>query len=193
MLGRLHDETWGHHADAEADRLVILQHPSTARYCDYLADLYGLEAPIESAYALTPGMSSLVDLRARSRAGLLAADLLDLGETPARIAQLPMYEAVTRFDGLPEALGWMYALERSAQHRSFLLHRLMRLLPGALTRANRYLASCETAWDQLGDEIDRVAISRPIRDRIIAAAHEAFEAQRAWFHRADQTLVEDAS
>lgn len=193
MLGRLHEETWCHHGDAEADRLVILEHPTQARYCDYLGELYGFEAPIESAYALTRGLTALFDLRRRTRAGLLAADLLDLGVTPSRLALLPMYAAVTRFEGIPEALGWMYALERSARNRSFLYRRLLRLLPVELSCANRYLSSSDTAWDELGDAIDHFATSRPVRDRIIAAAHQAFEAQHAWFHRDDQTLVEDAS
>src|SRR5438093_1431948 len=83
-------ETRPHHAIADAGWLGLLERTMRRRdYVDQLLATYGFEAPLEAALAYTPHLRSVIDLRARSRAGLLAQDLLALGFSAAGLATVP--------------------------------------------------------------------------------------------------------
>ncbi|HEU0037013.1 MAG TPA: biliverdin-producing heme oxygenase [Kofleriaceae bacterium] len=183
MLERLERETQAHHADAEADWLAILDDPSHEQYVRFLELLYGFEAPLEAAFALTRGLPMWIDVRARARSGLLAADLLALGHTAARLARLPLCCAIAPFDTIHEALGWIYVLDRSSLNLPYLHARLRERLPSQISNAGRYLASADAQsghWAELGAVLDRIAVSPHASDRIVTAAHAAFERQHEW-------------
>src|SRR5205823_8656937 len=58
MLDFLVQQTARFHAGADADRLSILEKPTSARYAAYLARIRGFEATVEAAIATTPGIDT---------------------------------------------------------------------------------------------------------------------------------------
>src|SRR5690348_2296810 len=108
MLDRLDRETRAHHPDADSPWVSLLSTGLTrARYIDHLVAVYGFEAPLEAALALTPRARPVWQLRRRSRAGRLVQDLLALGLTPSHIARLPQCASFALFRDACEALGWV--------------------------------------------------------------------------------------
>lgn len=185
MIERLNEETRVHHAEADADLDVLFHRDSSAtHYMLYLMRLYGFEAPLESALMTTPTLDLMVNLRERSRASLIAQDLLALGLRPASVAELPMCLTIPTFRGSAEALGWMYVSERATLAHSVVRHHLVTRLPLEMQKASNYLQSyagaAGTLWRKFGVTLDNVARHPAIADRVVAAANEAFRAQRRW-------------
>jgi heme oxygenase len=191
MLARLAIETFAHHASADADRLWLLDQPAiTAHgYRRLLRRIYGFEAPLEAALALTPGLD-LGLLRPRLKTARLAGDLLTLGMSERELAEIPRV-AIAPFRAVPQALGWMYVVERQTLLHGLLYRRLATANRGELAGAGSYLAhhgaTPGARFRELGTAIDRVASVVGTPDRIVAAAHAGFRAQRRWFR-----LTQDA-
>jgi heme oxygenase (biliverdin-IX-beta and delta-forming) len=184
ILARLNDATYAHQRSADAPWLTLLV-PNVSRhdYAHRLAVTYGFEAPIESALSYTKGLDALVQFRARSRAGLLAQDLLALGHSPADVTALPQCSSITAFDDLPEALGWAYVVERTGAHHELILRYLIQRLPITRT-ASSYLAASTGAatmrWHALGQVLDRLATTRGLVDRVLMAAERGYRRLREW-------------
>src|SRR5678815_3980647 len=114
MLARLDAETRAYHVSADGLWRDLMEGSSTpATYMHHLVRVYGFEAPLEAALAYTPGLASVIDVRGRVRSGLTVRDLLALGISAARIAELPQC-MLAPFATVAEALGWMYVSERSS-------------------------------------------------------------------------------
>jgi heme oxygenase len=183
MLMRLNMETRHEHSRADAPWLDLLGIDVTrGRYLDALAAIYGFEAPIEAALALTPRIAALLQLRHRARSGLIVQDLLALGLSPSKIARLPQF-SLAPFRDPAEALGWMYVVERAT-----LLHdAVRRYLEGRLpaTAAFGYLSAYEgvagARWHELGRVIDEVGRLPTAPEHILGATRRAFACQREWF------------
>src|SRR5436305_14446530 len=106
-----------HHACADAPWHALTRgHPSEREYRDHLVLVYGFEAPLEAALAMTPRVSLVIDLRERARASWIVQDLLSLGLRPAKLARMPHCHGIVPFRDVPEALGWLYVVERSTRH-----------------------------------------------------------------------------
>jgi len=184
MLLKLKRETAAHHSAADTDRLALVGAAvDTARYAGYLARIYGFEAPLESAIALTRGIADVVDVRARTAVRLLKADLMALGVVDA--SRLPRCPSIFPFRDVPEALGWMYATTRNTLLHGVVEHHLRTRIPDALKAAGGYLA-IPTRWlrvrsQELAAALDHVATSAAVADRIVASARDAFHAQHAWY------------
>jgi heme oxygenase len=153
---------------------------SQAEYVNCLGRIYGFEAPIESSFAMTEGLSAIVDLRSRRRTRLLRADLCSLGANPDELAAM---SSPTQFSTYG-ALGWMYVVDRSALlHRA--LQRHVALLPGDLARATSYLTNGGRGVGARLEDLDLVlaeVIQTPERaDQVIEGARQAFAAERSWF------------
>lgn len=183
MVMRLNTETRHEHSRADAPWLDLMGIDVTrGRYLDALAAIYGFEAPIEAALALTPRVAALLQLRHRARSGLIVQDLLALGLSPSKIARLPQC-SLAPFHDPAEALGWMYVVERAT-----LLHdAVRRYLEGKLpaTAAFGYLSAYEgvagSRWHELGRVIDEVALLPTAPEHILTATRRAFVCQREWF------------
>src|SRR5262245_27053134 len=114
MLMQLNIETRVHHSAIDSTWLDVMSpHLAATHYTRLLARAYGFEAPLEAALAYTRGLGTLIDLRERARAGLLAQDLLALGLSPAQVTDLPQCTELAPFRSAFEALGWMYVAERA--------------------------------------------------------------------------------
>ena len=110
---RLNLETRSFHSAADEGWLALLSRDVTrSDYLRQLVTVYGFEGPLEAAFAYTPNLKLFVDLRQRSRAGLIAKDLLALGLRANAIATIPQC-LLAPFSGPVEALGWMYVAERA--------------------------------------------------------------------------------
>ena len=187
MLARLNRETETCHRIADRDRMAMLSAPPTVEsYLGYLVRIYGFEAPVESAFAMTHGLDEWIDLQARMQSKLLRADLAALGVTePTR---LPRCTNVFPFRHVAAALGWMYAVDRNMLFHGIIAGHLRRRLPGELEIAGAYLAmqerSAGTRWRELGAALDRAARTPAIADHIVQSASLAFRCQHAWYQLA---------
>lgn len=186
--------TRGHHAAADAPWLDLMVPDVTQRrYLKQLVRVYGFEAPIEAALRYTPGVSGLLDLRAYNRSGLLVQDLLRLGMSAARLADLP--QRFTTFTSPVDALGWMYVIERATLLHGGVRRYVVQRIPD-LADATNYLAAYdgETAarWNELGNALDVVADTPRATHQLMRAADQAFVALCDWF-RADESIETAAS
>jgi heme oxygenase len=182
-LIQLNIATRDHHAVADAPWLDLLA-PTVNRddYVRLLIKVYGFEAALEAACHYTPGLTTLVDLRARTRAGLLVQDLMRLGLSAARIAVLP--QRFMAFSSAAEALGWMYVAERST-----LLHGTVRRflaqhisdVPGASSYLSAGGGVAAERWSALGNALDAASQMPWGKRQVLHAAHQGFLAQREWF------------
>lgn len=156
---------------------------------DYLAVLvrtFGFVSPLESACKYTPGLERLVDMRRLTRAGLLAQDLLSLGVSPQALARAPQCFAITTFADVPEALGWLYVVERMAHVQRGIRDHLLSHVRG-LEHACAYLAELERArghWEGFARTLDRLSARMDVTDRIISAASAGFVCAKTWADRA---------
>lgn len=193
MIDRLDEETSVFHAEADRDVDTLFRpHVTVDDYRDYLIRIYGFEAPLEAALALSSSLDMMLDLRGRARAGFIAQDLLRLGLRPNAVTDLPLCIAVPQFRGNAEALGWMYVVERAALAHAIIRRHLMTCLEEAMVVASSYLQSAGgllgTRWRQFGATLDDIAQHPAVADRIVASANDAFRCQRRWMMQ-DHRLV----
>jgi heme oxygenase len=184
VLARLEHATRPRHGVADQPRLALVTPSVTVdAYRGFLMRIYGFEAPVESAIAMTPGLDALLDLRTRTSMRLLRSDLLAIGV--ADPAQLPRCTSVFPFNSAANALGWVYVVERNAMLHGILLRHFEQRLPGPLRKAGAYLAGNERAvgsrMRELGHALDGVARTHEVVDRIVVAAQAAFRCQQHWF------------
>lgn len=189
LLTRLNLDTRQYHADVDDAWLALLSPAvGVADYTGVLVRSYGLIAPFESACKYTPGLSLFVDFRYFLRAGLIAQDLLALGLTPHQVANLVTCPRVTMFQSVPEALGWLYVVERSTLLHDGVRRHLLKHMP-QLANACAYLSAYEAHvgdhWAAFGRVLDKAASTDPaIEERIVSAAIGAFEICRDWLRSA---------
>ena len=184
MLWRLQRETEPFHASAAADRLSVMSSvPPPENYVAYLARIYGFEAPVEKAIAMTLCAEPWFDARGRNQIKLLRADLMVLGIVDP--GSLPRCGGVVPFGSAATALGWMYVVERNALVHGLIERHLRSQLLDRFKLPGSYLApqprSSGTRWRELGEALDRVASDPGEGDAIIRAARIAFRCQHGWF------------
>lgn len=182
-LIQLNLSTREYHLAADAPWLdLLVPTVSRRRYIEHLIKVYGFEAPLEAALRYTPGLSALVDLRPRVRAGLIVQDLMRLGLGAGRIATLG--QRFMTFSSTIDALGWMYVAERATLLHGAVRRYLTLRLP-ELGGATSYLAACDGAagdrWSDLGNALETVAHAPPARHQVIRAANQGFLTFCDWF------------
>jgi len=186
MLNRLNLETRLHHgeADADVDEYVFRPRVTAGDYRTFLQRVYGFVAPLEAALLSAPGLHDVVDVRARAKAPLIAADLLALGMTLDEIQQLPQCTSIPAFRGPASALGWMYVVERPLLSAAVIRGHLATYLQTEMACASSYFLCYQgqvgTMWRELGVAMDTVAYSPAIEDRIIAGACDGFRMVARW-------------
>jgi len=195
MLARLQLETRALHPEVDALWVELMSIEATREcYVSTLITTYGFEAPIEAAVAMTPGVNHILSLRPRARSGFIVQDLLALGHTPSRIARLPQCWRVVPCRDVSEALGWIYAVERSTLLHQTVHHHLAARLPSI--RAWSYLSAYEGVaalrWQELGEALDLVALRSNTGDQIVAGARSAFAMLREWVEHDQAPLVAQA-
>ena len=189
LLVRLNVATRQWHTEVDEPWLALLR-PDVNRpqYVGQLVRMYGFVAPFESACKYTPGLSRVLDFRQLTRAGLIAQDLLSLGLSPSQVANLPQCDSITPFFDVPEALGWLYVVERSTLlHDGIRRHLLARMpdVSNACAYLSEYDGRVSEHWTTFGRVLDRVASEAPIAGDVMTAAHAAFQRAHGWFRRMD--------
>lgn len=182
-LLRLNLETRSFHNDADEGWLALTR--SVVSRPDYIRQLittYGFEGPVEAAFAYTPHLKLFVELRERSRAGLIAKDLLALGLRANEISNIPQC-LIAPFSGPIEALGWMYVVERATLLHEHVRRHLLTWLPDAqdvTAYVSAYEGVANARWNELGHAIDRAVRTEPHMDDLIAAAKAGFRRLIDW-------------
>ena len=78
----------------------------------------------------------------------------------------------------------MYVVERQTLVHGVLYRHLQTRLPREVSSASAYLTCYDSIagrkWSELCDVIERLAATRALEDRLIAAAHEAYRCHRRW-------------
>lgn len=186
MLEVLNDATRPYHLEADADiERYLLREPVTVRgYQTFLERQYGFIVPLEAALAQTPGLPGILALRSRAKSHLIVRDLHGLGVRADVIGALPQCESIPVFRGSAAAVGWMYVAERPMLATAVLKSHLASVLPTEMFSASAYL-SCYaghvgTAWRELGEAMDALAVTPVIADLIAEAARDAFRCLRRW-------------
>lgn len=196
MIERLDEGTRLHHAEADADREILFHDDAApADYLIFLMRVYGFEAPLESALAMTPDFELVLDLRERHKASYLAQDMLAIGLRPHEVAEMSQCLTIPQFASAAEALGWMFVVERATLAHGVIRRHLLTKLPREMTHASAYLQRyegvVETRWRQFGAVLDDVAHHPAVADRIVVAANDAFRGQRRWVaHQHEGTHAE---
>jgi heme oxygenase len=180
---RLNMATRSHHVDADAPWLdLMVPRVSKQDYLRQLRKVYGFEAPLEAAFRYTPGLGALVDLRSCTRSGLIAQDLIRLGVSASRLAELP--QCFTTFASQAEALGWMYVIERSMLLHARVRRYLVQHVPD-VADATSYLSAYDgmtsQRWSDLGSALDAIPQTPEVLQTVLRAADAGFRAMRRWF------------
>ena len=181
MLLRLGLETQQHHATADTDRIALMESASVVDYRSHLARIYGFEAPVETA--LTTILDAAL-VRDHMKAHWLRQDLRTLGLTTDMIDHLPHNAA--RFSSAPQALGWLFVIERHSLVSGLiarqLSHRFGDGLPDAMAYLSAYGETPGARFRSLCLAIDQIAVEHAVNPtQIVAAACDAFRAQRQWY------------
>jgi heme oxygenase (biliverdin-IX-beta and delta-forming) len=181
---RLNMATRRWHADVDESWLELMS-PAINR-ADYLAQLvrtYGFVAPFESACKYTPELDRHIELATYSRAGLVARDILELGVTPQQVASIETC-AITPFKDVPEALGWLYVVERATLLQDGVRRHLVAHLP-EVASACSYLSAFDGRvgdhWIRFGVALDRFAAKSDLANEVIDAAHHGFQRVLDWY------------
>lgn len=159
----------------------------TVTRADYLAQLvriYGLVAPFESACKYTPHVDRALGVR--SRAGLIAQDLLVLGLSASQVAMVPQCAALATFEDVAEAAGWFYVIERSTLLQDGIRRHLSARLP-EVSDACSYLAAFDSHgahWSTVARLLDDVGARPDVADDMLATAGTGFEVVTRWFDEA---------
>ena len=181
-LARLTLETQSAHAAVDEALLAQLEFPTAAAYRRFLCMLFGFQAPLEAALAMTPQID-LGFLDARSKAGYIANDLLALGLTRNDFQLLAHRQSIPAFANVAQALGWMYATERLMLHVEALRIRLSAEMPVVLTLAHQFISVYENIgeirWRQYGIALDRCTRTHSIED-IVAGARASMASLQQW-------------
>ncbi|HUS27709.1 MAG TPA: biliverdin-producing heme oxygenase [Kofleriaceae bacterium] len=189
MLVRLGLETTHHHAPADEDRLAALTISSIHEYRSFLVRVLGFEAPVEEAVAKVHQIE-LRFVRERARVPLLRRDLLALGMSERDIGECP--RATVTIRTAPEALGWMFVLERQTLLAGLLRRQIQQVL-GTNTPTmylNAYGGAPGARMRDFGTRLGELAHTQS-PSAIIDAANIAFRSQRQWYQQkdaADQVL-----
>jgi heme oxygenase len=185
-LMRLNLDTQAFHAEVDAPWLELTgQMVTRSHYIAQLSRVFGFEGPLEGALAYTTKLASIIDLRRHLRSGLIAQDLLALELSPQQITAIPQCTKIVPISSVSEALGWMYAMERSTLLHELVHRHLDKRLP-SIGDACSYISAYANGiaaerWAELGDALELVAISPVSIDDITRAAIAAFECSEEWY------------
>lgn len=187
MRGRLrvataeaHERMHGHPGFAAAASGEI----TPSAYRDLLTRLYGFQAPFEAAAERAPReLRDAIDMAARAKTTLIAADLAALGFA-GRLEDLPRCETLPEWGDEAEWLGALYVTEGSTLGGAQIAKALARS-PHPETREARrfFLAYGEKRgqmWRSLLDRLETLADDEAADSRSRLAAATTFAAFEAW-------------
>jgi len=184
-MDRLTAETRDLHRRIEGELDLLDGRTSWLDYRLYLFRMYGFHAPAETALAASLGLAGVVpDAAARiAKVPLLAHDLIALGVERRDLAQLPRI-AEPALAELPDALGWLYVLERLTLDNVRLARQVATRLPIEIDLAgpsfSGYGHEVGAPWRDLGAAPDGWAARGGAAGGVVTAALEATTRLSRW-------------
>lgn len=182
MLVRLALETRQHHAEADADRLAVMEIRATSEYREALARVYGFEVAVELALDRfhEPDRTFFAT---RGKRAHLARDLVALGVSELAVEQLALTSV--RIATVAQGLGWMFVVERHTLVAGLLARHLERTSPAwanACAYFNMYAESPGARFRAFGEALgEHVKRGTATPQALVSAASEAFRCQRLWY------------
>ncbi|HEU0033718.1 MAG TPA: biliverdin-producing heme oxygenase [Kofleriaceae bacterium] len=162
--------------------MAVLGNPTREGFVHYLERVYGFDAPLESAFAIAPGLAQLVDLDHRVKTNYLAEDLRAVGIAPDRLLSLP-HCSLAPFGDAIEALGWMYVAEIHASTHNLVVSQLARRTKDVVSSTAHltyYDALGRGRWRELDGALAQVAVDDAASQRLIDSAMRAFDCVHYW-------------
>lgn len=186
-IARLCAETGMLQCRVERDLAQLGDCASWLDYRLYLCRMYGFLAPVERAFSCTPGLERTIPDadRRNNKVALLARDLASLGVDRAHLGQIPRISAPL-LDELPEALGWMYAIEGSTLDGEALARHLAPRLASELDGASAFLhcygGDAHGRWREFSAAVDAYVdrADAGACDRIVLAATDCLIRLHRW-------------
>jgi len=184
MLAFLDVETRVFHAEADRSWAHLLESDGDSRpdYMYRLAVSYGFEAPFEIVRRYMPSVAERITVPLHERAGLLIRALVALGWTAGEVTSMQC-GAFALLSELPEALAWMYVIERSTLIQAEVRHVLaskFKDVADATARLAEYDSTANARRAELGIALDRLCVTEDLYKRVTAAARTGFDALVRW-------------
>jgi heme oxygenase len=153
------------------------------RYVRVLQAFYGFYAPLEPLCEREAGPAGVaLELTARTKAPLLAADLALLGHTEGDIQALPSCRALPRVTLPSQAMGVFYVLEGATLGGQIIAQRLRQSLGIAAGSGGAFFAGygdrTREMWRRFTSHVEGT-VGLDV-DTAIAAAIQTFESLERW-------------
>lgn len=153
------------------------------RYVRVLQALYGFYAPLESLCEIEAGPSgAALELKTRTKAPLLAADLAILGNPQRDIYALPLCRALPKVAKPSQAIGVLYVLEGATLGGEIIARRLRETLGITAVNGGSFFACyggrTREMWTRFAAHVDGVPGLEI--ETAIAAAIQTFESLERW-------------
>ncbi len=173
-----------HEHDA-LDAALDLLHPDLGptAYRHHLEAFFGIYAPLETALSAVSGWrENGIELRERTKASLLRADLISLGVDEPDA--LPPCQTLPSLSGIAGAFGCLYVLEGASLGGQIISRHVENQFGYTATRGarffNGYGARTGEMWMTFRRAVDAVGGESGRRDEMIAGALATFVAFRHW-------------
>ena len=176
LLGETHDLDV---QTGEEARAVLAGSEDT--YRQWLARTYGFVAPLEAALSDVSELSDFVDSRRFRKHELLRRDLEALS---AHAYGLATCTKMPVFEGVQDALGWAFVIERAALGHNVLFRGLATSLPREAAFASSYLkcyfGAIGEMWRGFVESLELASAQPHHAERLIAAAKRAVDCYCEW-------------
>jgi heme oxygenase len=189
LAGRLRHSTRDLHDRVEATVGLERRVATADDYRRLLERMLGLHAPYETALARVAWGDLDLNLPARRKAGLIAADLVDLGASAEEIAALPALSPTPVIPDRPAALGVLYVLEGSTLGGKYILRDISARLDVRANRGGRFFASygprVGAMWRECIAALDTIPAASPAAEEVERSAVETFIRFESWLNESD--------
>jgi heme oxygenase len=172
------------HRRVEAAVDIVGRTRTAGEYGALLARLYGFYEPFERRLGAVEGLDDLgLDLAARRKAPLLAADLAGLGYGSGDLAALPRCAGLPGPRTVAEAVGCLYVLEGATLGGRFIRRQVERALGSSGVGSaffSSYGEDVGRMWAAFGAAAESAVITEEGRSVARGFAASTFEAFEAW-------------
>ena len=185
MMQQLKVATRTAHGTLEAQVNLARLATSPTAYQALLQRFYGFYLPTELRLATLPWTTVAFDLAARRKTPFLRRDLLQLGDTIATLAQLPICRDRPEPVDLATGCGCLYVLEGATLGGQLISRRLRQTLGLHPTNGAAFFHSygdqIGPMWTSFGAFVNQHAAAHPQRrEAMIDAACTTFAALHDW-------------
>ncbi|WP_165231876.1 biliverdin-producing heme oxygenase [Aquisphaera insulae] len=192
VLAELKQHTEHLHRRVEGAVDLLRRTRDAKSYARLLGRLYGFYEPFEGWLAAMRSLDGLgLDLPARRKTPMLAADLVHLGWGPGDVAALPRCDDLPRPRTIASAIGCLYVMEGATLGGQFVRKHVEKALgfsgPGLAFYAS-YGKDTGAMWAAFREAAERAVVDPEDRQETLAYAAATFEAFEAWVAPGDEEV-----